>query len=386
MQQEEKTTMEAKDAIMRATRCFAPDRPDQPDLIWECKHIKKRVSRDELPVPTLAYYLFVHILNYPLGYRGDKTHWVLPLTFEGHRTYLTSEKFGIRLYTEEDAPADLSDKILRAISRALSVLEKYHLVAQAKTLISNGQVIVPNQFHSFDRMYQYFRQKAQTAFAQVEKKEPNEMVLLIASWLKASLDASPEGFYNTIAMLDAYFSRLEHGLVFCLAFTSYTPGKDNVADFIRMQWAQKFKRIAPVSSNTLAKSLYDRLFYIKEVFRNTYAHGGFEKHGASLYIPLPGAGTVPARLSDVTDSPQFDFLLGKESTFQDICETFDSVDKWFRDDECPYAWRLLQSGLSLSFDDASLKELHGAAKSLDAFDEWIQRRQDWLDVYMNADY
>jgi len=174
--------------------------------------------------------------------------------------------------------------------------------------------------------------------------------------------------------------------VFSLAFAGYIAGSDNVADFIRSPWADKFKRIASVLSNTTAKSLYDRLFYIKEVFRNTYAHGGFEKHGASLYIPLPGAGVLPARLSDIADSPRFDFLLGKETTFQEICATFDEVDQWFLEQECPYAWRLLASGLNVSFDDASLAKLNDAATSLDAFDEWIEHTQQWLDVYRNADY
>lgn len=252
--------------------------------------------------------------------------------------------------------------------------------------MSRGHVIVPNQFRSFDRMYRYFRNNAEIAFSKVTKKEPSELESLFASWLNLHLDASPEGFYNTIAMLDAYFSRLEHVLVFSLAFSGYNSKLDNVADFIRRPWADKFKRIAPVSKDTTAKSFYDRLYVIKEIFRNTYAHGGFEKHGASLYIPLPGAGAVPARLSDVTDSPRFDFLLGKETTFQEICGTFDDVDHWLQERQCPYAWRLLESGLNAAFDMTTLKEVKHAAKSLAAFDEWIGRTHEWLDIHRNADY
>jgi hypothetical protein len=377
---------DARDAVMRSARALAPDSADQPDLIWQCKSTKKRVSRAEMPVPTLAYYLLTQILEYPLGDRGDKTHWAIPFRFDGHRVCLTSEKFGIRLYTPEASPVDLADRVLQTLNHALGVLEKHYLVGYAKTCVSSGQVIVPNQFRSFEKTYRYFRENAQAAFSKVSKTQPSELESILASWLNAQLDASPQGFYNTIAMLDAYFSRLEHALVFSLAFAGYTAGTDNVADFIRRPWADKFKRIASVSSNTTAKSLYDRLFNIKEVFRNTYAHGGFEKHGASLYIPLPDASVVPARLSDIADSPQFDFLLGKETTFHEICATFDEVDKWFREQECPYAWRLLASGLNVSFDDASLAKLHDAATSLDAFDEWIAHTQQWLDVYRNADY
>lgn len=54
----------ARDAVMRATRLLSPDEPGEPDLIWQCKSVKKRVSRDELPVPTLAYYLLTQILDY----------------------------------------------------------------------------------------------------------------------------------------------------------------------------------------------------------------------------------------------------------------------------------------------------------------------------------
>jgi hypothetical protein len=321
-----------------------------------------------------------------LGHRGDKTHWAIPFTFDGHRISLTSQKFGIRLYTLEDAPEDLPERVLKVLNRAFSVLEKHYLVGYAKEAVSCGHVIVPNQFRSFDRMYRYFRNNAEIAFSKVTKKEPSELESVLASWLYVHLDASPEGFYNTIAMLDAYFSRLEHVLIFSLVFADYDSRTDNVADFIGRPWADKFKRIAPVSKDTTAKSIYDRLFFVKEIFRNTYAHGGFEKHGASLYIPLPGAGAVPARLSDVTDSPRFDFLLGKETTFREICGTFDDVDHWLRERQCPYVWRLLESGLNASFDAPALREVKDAASSLAAFDAWIDRTQEWRDIYINADY
>jgi hypothetical protein len=70
-----------------------------------------------------------------------------------------------------------------------------------------------------------------------------------------------------------------------------------------MRWRDKFKRVYDINADATAKRLHDRLHEVSETYRNTYGHGGFDKEGGAIYFHVPEVGALPARLTDVRDSP-----------------------------------------------------------------------------------
>ena len=63
---------------------------------------------------------------------------------------------------------------------------------------------------------------------------------------------------------------------------------------------------------------FNSLKNIKENYRNYYAHGGFEKRGASLYFHFPGLGALPALLSNIKEKPHFSFFPVEEDEYKKI--------------------------------------------------------------------
>jgi hypothetical protein len=68
-----------------------------------------------------------------------------------------------------------------------------------------------------------------------------------------------------------------------------------------------------------AAARLDRLHEVSETYRNTYGHGGFDKEGGSIYFHVPDVGALPARLTDVRDSPHFDVIPVGSLDFEELC-------------------------------------------------------------------
>ncbi|MFC1498057.1 hypothetical protein ACFLS1_06270 [Verrucomicrobiota bacterium] len=359
---------------------FKADSPDLPDLIWQCDNNKHSVGQDEAPVPALIYFLLTKCLGFPLGYRGDKTRWAIPFTFSGVRCSMAMQKFGLRLYIEKDKKTNPLE-IMGKLHRAIKVLERDMLEPFGKAQMTSGNVTVVNRFHRLDNMYGYFRGTAEQSFAISPDTQGS-----LGKRLSMRFEILSKGNYNTVAMVNAYFSRLEHILVFCLAFSDYSSRKDDLVDFIGSNWSDKYKRVINISNGSEGKELYDFLCEVKEEFRNPSAHGGFEKNGGSLYFHIPGVAAVPAKLTGSRDRPHLDFLMNHEATCIELCQLFDRFDKWIEEKEQPYATLYLKSGLDIAFDAGFIAELRSAAKDVEEFNGWIEARSHWQDIVDNVDY
>jgi hypothetical protein len=87
--------------------------------------------------------------------------------------------------------------------------------------IRSGRTIA-NSFLQLDKMYRYFREQAEENFA---PQEPKVQLIGVGVGIGSALtelwrrrDAAN---YNASAMIDAYFSRLEHLLILILPFINY---------------------------------------------------------------------------------------------------------------------------------------------------------------------
>jgi hypothetical protein len=388
---------DVKDRLALALKDYAPEIELEDSLLWslDSRHIpchRIPIDRNSLPVPELIQYMLVKVLGFPDFGPDEKIRWLIPFSYKGIQCTLAYQKFGVRLYIAKNGVAaqdslQYMGEIVGKLNRAARIIEEQVLNPYAMTQISKGNITVANQYGRLDDMYRYFRQQASRSFS--NKPEPAQkgdefFGTLVA--LSSMLGTQTDGFYNALAMLDAYFSRLEHLLVVVLPFINFSATTNNLVDIISSQWADKYKRVFDINSDRSAKQYYDKLYDIKERFRNTFAHGGFEKKGASLYFHLPEIGTLPAQLTNIKNSPHFNFLPIDDADFNNVCSLFDQFDEWLKSGKARFGVLYAESGLDVPFDAESIREHEVAMNSEDDFQNLLDYRDYLSDMHTNMEY
>ncbi|MCL4410678.1 MAG: hypothetical protein M1356_10305 [Gammaproteobacteria bacterium] len=371
--------------IKRRLKDFEPARSAAPDLVWGNSGERCSIEARQFPVPNLLLYLLHGICEFPLGYRGDKTHWIVPFTYKGTDYAISHEKFGLRFYVARSSEAKPKE-VLGKLQKALESAEKHLLSDFASEQIEKGNITISNQFNRLDSQYCYFREKAESAYSPKTNEGGGEdAVVGLASILNMQFEASRDGVYNALAMIDAYFSRLEHFLVLALPLVGYDRKQENLAEFVGLIWSEKLRRVLNISETTTQKH-YEALVQIKEKYRNTFGHGGFEKNGQSFFFHLSKFGAIPASMSGMRDSVHFNFFPIDKDIFEGICSSLDAFDAYLSNVALSDAWKFARSGLNLAMDQKNLRELLEVAEDPDAYDAWIESQSYLMDMYTNADY
>lgn len=371
---------DVKEQLTLTLKDYAPEIELKDTLIWLCdnSHIpchRISIDRNQMPVPELIQYMLVEVLDFPTLGPGDKIRWLIPFSYKGINCTLAYQISGVKLYIAEKVvapqyplhqdPLYYEKEIIGKLNRAAKIIEKKVLNPYAETQISKGNIIVGNQYRSLDQMYRYFRQQASRSFS-------NKPELA-------------HGFYNAFAMLDAYFSRLEHLLVIVLPFINFSE-TTSLLDIIYSEWREKYRRVFDICNEPDAKDYYDKLFDIKERFRNTFAHGGFLKKGASLYFDLPNIGILPAQITNIKDSPYFNFIPINKVEFNNMCNLFDEFDEWLKLGKVRYGILYAESGLDVRFDADSITSIKLSMKSDEDFQNMLDFQNDLLDRETNMEY
>ena len=248
--------------------------------------------------------------------------------------------------------------------------------------VRSGNVTINNQYHRLRGMYAHFRTAAENPVAAAES--PPDEGSLTVGWNTMVQEKSLR-FFNAVAMVNAYFSLLEHSLVLVWPFVNYTPGTDDLENFIGKRWAEKFKTVFDVTVPGTPKTLYDRLRDVAEEYRNTYSHGGFDKERSAFLIHFP-RGAVPAQLSDIRDRPQFEFFPITEPNLGDITALFDEVDDWLSIGPAEFGMQYVTSGYDVPFNKDHIAMARSAMDSQEDFDEYLARLGYEIDQMTNMDW
>ena len=192
---------------------------------------------------------------------------------------------------------------------------------------------------------------------------------------------SRDGFYFTVAMVDVFFSRMEHLLLLHFAFLSRCVSDGDLVRFMTLPWKERFKVIVEVNADARHNKLYVELIRLKETIRNPFAHGGSENDGSSLMVQLPFVGPVPASLSGFRESSRFSGWLPIErSDYETICQTFDGVDEMLQSGELKHSFQMIEGGLDVAFDAETRASLQEALSKPDELAEYIDMwNQRWTD-------
>lgn len=240
-----------------------------------------------------------------------------------------------------------------------------------------------NQYPALSRAYEYFRVGAELAY----KGEGRESRKARSPLAEALFDlGGQEGWWNTHAMIVAYFSRLEFVLLVCLLFQDPGSAGTDLTDFLEKGWREKFKRVFDTSTPGGSKTAHDTLLKIAEDYRNPFSHGGVDKDGATLHVQLPGIGVAPAVLGGITQTPHFHLLPMSRERYEELCATLDGVDSWLAGrDGSPLAVSWLEAGLDIRFDKQFTRDL-GAALASGKFDQFMKRCEGLQEQAANMDW
>lgn len=323
----------------------------------ECVRDFKAVDRDTIKLPNkptrlvnadgllpyMVFVVFVSLLEMPYIGKGEKIAWTIPVQFHNELFLLSHRKLGFEIATDCNQDA-ISDEFVRRLLNACEIGD--HLLEPfVRSQVQSGHVLIPNQYHNHRNRYLFFRTQATSMFT----SPPPKLGEIGEGHNWDPYLPTRQGFYYAQAMLDAYFNYLEHVMVLLLVFEQLPT---DLSNFISANWTAKFKTIFKLKSNPAMMRQYDALRKIKERFRNTFSHGGFERDEQSLFFSVPGFGYVPLTLSRFENSVHFSLFPIDNSSYQNVCNIIDAFESEVdRDALMKRKFEVIKAGLDIRWAD-----------------------------------
>lgn len=335
--------------------------------------VRISLTWEDFPVPGLVLIALGTILGHDHYGPEEKMAWGLNAVYADIPFTVQFEKFGLRVYTYKNVHSEFHREIVRAL-KALCIVAENYLKAEIDAQLNAGNVTIKNCYHQFESAYLFFRASAKNAYS---SNEASTAPFFLSQSLR-------EGGYLASAMLDAYFSKLEHLLVLLLAFSSFNPCNMNLRQFVGARWDEKFKTIFFSDSDRSAKRIYDKLKQIKEDIRNPASHGGFLKNGAS-FLFHSRAGALPVQLTKSKRGLEFHITPIPPSTYDEVCAVLDETDAFFRSSPLALGFRYIASGLDVSFSADSRLEYMRSVQATD-IEALIEKHAYLADMHANMDY
>ena len=334
-----------------------------------------------------------------LGWRwygpGEKVRWTVYGTFSGEPIAIELGKFGLTLLSSP-ALNKSQKRIEGQLKSAVKIVEKF-IKPVLEQQIFSGNVGLGNHLTEFVSRYEFFRSQADKAFRRAKRKvkekptagneHPEGIISVLMLGYNRSMKAQQEGFYHSVAMVDAYFSALEHRLNLLRAFTGVPLPEDGFKAFMSKTWNEKLDELLGANPSPKARKTLQGMRDIKERIRNPFAHGGYENDKGALHVHIPSIGTIPGNITKFGKSARFSLIPIGANDHELNCTVFDEVDKLLSMGHLAGAYRLMEAGIDPSFDEESLQSykeaISGGEEALERFiDHWSHL---W-ELHTNMDY
>ena len=376
---ETKDGINLRKALIFALKNFAPY---SGEFVFSSKC---RIESKNLPPSDMVFLTLVGVSEYSHAGKFEKVAWSVAFAYKSIPFAFSLEKFGLRLYRHKNSSpaADLAEEMLRALAKGMSIVARL-CEPLVLSQVASGNVTIANSFVQLNNMYAYFRDQAKRNFAS-ERKPSRPKIDDLAKLLTASFQKIAAGNYNANAMIDAYFSCLEHLLILLLPFVNYDRTKHDLVRLMGSLWSEKFKTVFDLTTNTTAKTLFDRLVILRERYRNPVSHGNFQKDGKSLFFHFP-SGAISCHLSSTAAERSDSIMKYDEPGYEKICALFDEVDAFFETGSAQFGYRYARSGLDVAFDEKSLAKYKTAARDEDGFDDFLEHESYIADMHANMDW
>jgi hypothetical protein len=354
-----------------------------------------RPSAIDFPVPELILLAF-RLLGFSWSGPEEKCRWTVYFNFLGKPASVSLRKFGFSIAHDPGLNAADLSRLEGQLQKAAQAVEGL-IEPLAKQEIEAGNFVIANRYAEFDTRYRFFRGQAQAAYKRARRKPSkpsaskaarkslDSLSSILTSDLNRVRKHQVAGFFNATAMIDAFFSRLEHQTIL---LTGFLPSDSSDSVFARMskKWDAKLKAVLDVEGDKTLKQLYSDLRSLKERVRNPFAHGGVENDMGWMQIHIQGIGNVPANFSAIKHSVRFTNLPVDQSLFESVCELFDKFDQYMSVGPIKRAHRLIDAGVDPACDPASRLDYAKAIKSERAWAAFIDRWGYEWDRHANMDY
>jgi hypothetical protein len=367
------------DAVARVRQVLGGFAPGYGDARLSGQAYKLNVPASKLPVAVLAREVMVVFGAADLGGR-DKVAWRYGFTVDGVPCMLASTKWGLRLHLDAavgdtDAAERLARRVLDKLAAAQQVVNESVLSPKLADQIKAGNITITNQYPTLRGSYEYFREGAEQAYAGAGRLANR---LGLADAIAGS--GAQEGWWNTLAMVLAYFSTLEHVLIGCLPFTSFDPANGKLRKALQEGWRNTMERFV---NDAESARQFAALRDIADRFRNIYVHGAFGSGAkAVMFVHVPNVGAVPVTLGEFGVRPELLFVPAAKDDFDHICSVFDSCDGWLANGSLADGHRWVLAGLDFRFD-AKFRADASAARSQGRFEKFLSDTDEEVDDLMN---
>ncbi len=302
-------------------------------------------------------------------YGGDKTAWTIYFEYKEHPYAISLLKSGLVLFGEEVGKSEVG-QLLNIFRRSIKVIYDIYK-GEINTRIKQGKITIQNSTTWLLERF-YFNvdlfNRIKDGSYQYRKYFIKEVQLMFAF----------------ISISDAFFSWLEHICVLLLALSGFDPIADDIFKFIRLDWTKKYNRIFVPTANRKYAVEYGKLKRIKEEIRNTYAHGGIRTTNSEILVHWKGLGAIPYNLSGNESYPNIKYKSLDYNYSIDIEAMNAFVLMMQGKGSMSLKYKLIESGLDISFSSESIRAMLEAIKNKEKLDNYLERecnRQDAIDNY-----
>lgn len=342
--------------------------------------------------PDLLSYCFDIILDFDVRYKiFEKVNYIIEFDYKGTFARVSHFKLSYRLSIEKQ----YCDEIIAIFEKVRPLLEQLFMLIGEQALTSND-FTMKNETPDYVSKLSFYEKRIETL---VKRKEIIEEkcsgkydVIEIDDKYKVMKmkgidyldELELEITYDIEAYIDTFFSALEHVLTLLYPFTDgFTISKSYYKSYIRnIKWHWE-KKIQDVCGDSMPDRITSSLRYIKEVYRNHNAHGGFSRE-MMAYVQIPKFGRFPmyigkeylkgfvdAHLNNIS----YEMYVDAKKIFSEFWETLDTIY------EIPMLF--VRSGLPISVDtDCYTKNIDSVERAKCLIDKiWFdidnQFNMDW---------
>jgi hypothetical protein len=199
------------------------------------------INSNNKPAPFIVFIIFVYLKKFPFSGKWEKVAWEIPIKFKGVPMMLTHRKFGFMVitYTGSEEDEKLAQEAIYKINKSIPIAEE--LIEPAiKKQVDIGAITLTNEYHNLRSRYEYFREEAERHLSKndIDDFDIDSFDDSLKAYNAFLKELNKVSSY-AIAMIDAYFSLLEHILVMVRPFVTLHGIESNLSEFIGLNWGGK---------------------------------------------------------------------------------------------------------------------------------------------------
>lgn len=355
-------------------------------------------QKHKIKYPFIVYLIFKDILDFPILPRFEKVAWEIPILFKGKEFVLAHRKFGfdISAFKESKELQDLAVEAIEKINIATPLVETV-INPKIQEQVRLGNITLESKYTSIRSRYIFFRKK-------LENKNNHDLIELKSkitnfNWSNFKTSEEAEKSYNEIqrlrnsnsyylyAMIDSYFSLLEHISVLLIPFLSHIRISElDFEKFIGQNWKKKLQFILENKVNPGVNRKIEILEEIKENIRNPVSHGYFYKNRKSFYVHMEGLGAIPFTLTKSKTKYKFSDFSPDFMPIKTICKHFDDFDEFLETQKTKFGMRYIKRDLPVAFDKSSATKYRKRMRTDKSTKKYIEETIMELENAINMDW